>query len=78
MDDCREPVGCKPYFVSIQDRICELCDAIKNYSAVPGKNDKVALWCKEILMLNEADRSLRYEEQRKVWVEDGRGQLHQI
>jgi len=78
MNDCKPPIGCSPYYVSISARICELCEAIKTYSTISDKHDKIKLWCKEIMLLNEVDRNLRYEEKQKVWAEDHRGNLHEM
>ena len=74
----KPPIGCPPYYVSTSARICELCDAIKRYSIETDKHNKIALWCKEIMYLNEMDRNLRYEEKSKVWKEDKDGHLQEI
>lgn len=78
MNDCKPPTGCSPYYVAISARICELCEAIKTYSTISDKHNKIKLWCKEIMLLNEVDRNLRYEEKQKVWAEDHKGNLHEI
>lgn len=78
MNDCKQPIGCCPYYVSISARICELCEAIESYSTIPDKHDQITLWCKEIIYLNEMDRSLRYDEKCKVWREDRKGHLHEM
>ena len=74
----KPPLGCAPSYVYISARICELCEAIKRYSTETGKHNQIALWCKEIMYLNEMDRNLRYEEKRKVWKEDKHGNLQEM
>lgn len=74
----KPPMGCASYYVYISARICELCEAIKRYSTVDGKHDKIRLWAYEILHLNEMDRNLRYEEKRKVWKKDADGKLQEM
>ena len=74
----KPPIGCAPYYVGISARICELCEAIKRYSTVGGKHDKIRLWAYEILHLNEMDRNLRYEKKRKVWAENDDGKLQEM
>ena len=74
----KPPLGCAPSYAYISARICELCEAIKRYSTVDGKHDKIKLWAYEILQLNEMDRNLRYEEKRKVWKEDKDGKLQEM
>lgn len=71
-------IGCAPYYVNISARICELCEAIKHYSTESDKHDKILLWCKEIIYLNEVDRHLRYDEKCKTWREDKKGYLHEM
>ena len=71
-------LGASPYYVNISARICELCEAIKRYSTETGKHNKIALWCKEILYLNEVDRNLRYDESCKVWIENKNGTLKEM
>ena len=73
----KPPLGCAPSYVYISARICELCEAIKRHSTETGKHNQIALWCKEIMYLNEMDRDLRYEEKRKVWKEDKDGHLQE-
>ena len=74
----KPPLGCSPWYVNTSARICELCEAIKRYSTEADQHDKIKLWCKEILMLNEMDRELRYEEKRKVWKEDKDGHFQEV
>ena len=74
----KPPLGCAPSYVYISARICELCEAIKRYSTETGKHNKIKLWAYEILQLNEMDRTLRYEEKRKVWKEDADGKLQEM
>ena len=74
----KPPIGCSPYYVSVSARICEFCEAIKRYSTVSGKHNQIRLWCKEIMYLNEMDRTLRYDEKQKVWTEDHKGKLHEM
>lgn len=74
----KPPLGCAPSYVYISARICELCEAIKRYSTETGKHNQIALWCKEIMYLNEMDRNLRYEEKSKVWKEDKDGKLQEM
>lgn len=74
----KPPLGCAPSYVYISARICELCEAIKRHSTETGKHNQIALWCKEIMYLNEMDRNLRYEEKRKVWTEDKHGKLQEM
>ena len=74
----KPPLGCAPSYVYISARICELCEAIKRYSTETGKHNKIALWCKEIMLLNEMDRNLRYDEKCKVWKEDKDGNLQEM
>lgn len=68
----------EPSRTYLSARICELCEAIKQYSTESDKHNKIALWCKEIMYLNEMDRDLRYEEKRKVWREEKGGELHDV
>ena len=74
----KPPMGCAPSYIYISARICELCEAIKRYSTVGGKHDKIRLWAYEILHLNEMDRNLRYEEKCKVWKKDADGKLQEM
>lgn len=78
MNDTKPPLGCSPYYVGIDARICQLCEAIKEYSTYSCKHDQIRMWCKEILLLNEVDRMLRHEEKQKVWLEDEKGYLHEM
>lgn len=70
------PRGCS--FCHVAARICELCEAIKRYSTETGKHNRIALWCKEIMYLNEMDRNLRYDEKCKVWREEKDGKLQEM
>lgn len=75
----KPPLGCKPYYAYIGPRIEDLCDAIvRHYAAGKVNHDKIVLWCKEIMYLNEMDRNLRYEEKCKVWKEDKHGNLQEM
>lgn len=74
----RPIMGCSPYYVSISARVCELCEAIKRYSAESGKHNQIKLWTTEIMLLNEVDMTLRRVEKEKVWVEDRRGMLKEV
>lgn len=72
-------LGCRPYYAYVGPRIEDLCNAIVRCFAYGKPNhDKISLWCKEILMLNEMDRNLRYEETCKVWREDKDGKTHEM
>ena len=75
----KQPIGCPPHYTYVSSRIEDLCNAIVRYYAdwKPNHN-KIALWCKEIMYLNEMDRNLRYEEKRKVWKEDKDGHLQEV
>lgn len=74
----KPPLGCAPSYVYISARICELCEAIKQHSTETGKHNQIALWCKEIMYLNEMGRNLRYDEKCKVWKEDKHGNLQEM
>ena len=71
-------VGCSPYYVNISARICELCEAIKRYSTEKGRHNQILLWAKEIIYLNEMDRSLKNDEKQRTWVENRDGTLKEI
>ena len=75
----KPPLGCQPYYVYIGPRIEDLCNAIvRCYADEKPNHNKIALWCKEILYLNEMDRNLRYDEKCKVWKEDKDGTLKEM
>ena len=75
----KPPIGATPYYVNISARIQELCEAIISQTDCNKiQHNKIRLWCKEILMLNEVDRNLRYEEEQKVWAEGKDGQLREM
>ena len=79
MKDTKPPMGAEPYYVSITNRIRDLCLAVIRQMEMGNvDHNKVKLRCKEILMLNEMDRNLRYEEEQKVWAEDKDGKLHEM
>ena len=79
MMDNKPPIGVEPYYVNISHRICDLCTAIYRQTEADEINhNKIKLWCKEILLLNEMDRMLHYEEQQKVWSEDKSGILNEM
>jgi hypothetical protein len=74
----RQAKGCKPYYVAMSQRICELCEAIKRFSEEGSSNhDQIKLWATEIQLINEMERILRRVEKEKVFVEDERGMLHE-
>ncbi len=73
----KPPLGCKPYYIYIGPRIEDLCSAIvRHYAAGKVNHDKILLWCKEIIYLNEMYRNLRYDEKCKVWREDKDGSVN--
>lgn len=74
----KPPMGCSPYYIHISARICELCEAIKRYSTEKGFHNKILLWAKEIIYLNEMDRSLDHDAKQKTWVENKDGTLKEI
>ena len=73
----KPPLGCSPYYVNISARICDLCDAIKRHATGTGTHNKVLLWAKEIIYLNEMDRSLKHDEKQRTWVENRDGTLRE-
>lgn len=75
----KPPLGCAPRYTYVVSRIEDLCKAIvRCYADWKPNHNKIALWCKEIMYLNEMDRSLRYEEKRKVWREEKDGNLQEM
>jgi hypothetical protein len=64
--------------VNISARICELCEAIKRYSTEERRHNQILLWAKEIIYLNEMDRSLKHDEKQRTWVENKDGTLKEI
>lgn len=76
--DKKPPQGCKPYYVSISERITELCEAIDRNAAEKEKHNQVKLWTTEILLLNEMDRTLRRVEAEKTWFENKDGTLKEV
>lgn len=75
----KPPLGCPPHYTYVSSRIEDLCNAIvRCYAEWKPNHNKIALWCKEIMLLNEMDRNLRYEEKRKVWAEDKDGKLQEM
>lgn len=76
--DKKPPLGCKPYYVAISERVDELCSAIGMNMAEAGKHNQVKLWVTEIILLNEMDRILRRVEAEKTWVEDKDGTLKEV
>ena len=78
LNSSKPPLGCSPYYVNISARICELCDAIKRHSTEKGFHNKILLWAKEIIYLNEMDRSLKHDEKQRTWVENRDGTLKEI
>lgn len=75
----KPPLGCAPRYTYVCSRIEDLCNAIvRCYADWKPNHNKIAMWCKEIMYLNEMDRSLRYEEKRKVWKEDKDGHLQEV
>lgn len=76
--DAKQPIGCRPYYVSISSRIRELCGAIDRYASEKGKHNQIKLWAAEIQCLNEMDRILRRVETEKTWVEEKDGTLKEV
>lgn len=75
----KPPLGCPPRYTYVCSRIEDLCNAIvRCYADWKPNHNKISLWCKEIMYLNEMDRNLRYEEKRKVWKEDKDGKLQEM
>lgn len=74
----KPPIGCRPYYVNISERICELCESIKRHSTENGKHNQIRLWATEILCLNEMDRSLDRTAREKTWVEEKDGTLREV
>lgn len=75
----KPPLGCPPHYTYVVSRIEDLCNAIvRCYADWKPNHNKIALWCKEIMYLNEMDRNLRYDEKRKVWKEDKDGKLQEM
>lgn len=75
----KPPLGCPPRYTYVGSRIEDLCNAIvRCYADWKPNHNKIALWCKEIMYLNEMDRDLRYEEKCKVWKEDANGKLQEM
>ena len=74
----KPPIGCRPYYVNISERICELCESIKRYSTERGKHNQIKLWATEILCLNEMDMSLDRTAREKTWVEEKDGTLREV
>jgi len=75
----KPPLGCPPHYTYVCSRIEDLCNAIvRCYADWKPNHNKIALWCKEIMLLNEMDRNLRYEEKRKVWKKDEDGKLQEM
>ena len=75
----KPPLGCPPHYTYVSSRIEDLCNAIvRCYADWKPNHNKIALWCKEIMYLNEMDRNLRYEEKRKVWKEDKDGHFQEV
>ena len=58
----RPPLGCKPYWVHIPERIKELCGAIERYSTEPDNHDKIDEWVREIELLNDMLDNMRFVE----------------
>lgn len=78
MNSGKPPIGCRPYYVNISERICELCESIKRYSTERGKHNQIKLWATEILCLNEMDRSLDRTAREKTWVEEKDGMMQEV
>lgn len=74
----KPPIGCKPYYVAISERIGELCEAIRRCAGEKEKHNQVKLWANEIHMLNEMDRMLRRVEAEKTWIEEKDGTLKEV
>ena len=55
----RPPLGCKPYYVALQERINELAAAITRYSEGDINNIYlISLWSKELYYLAEVMKKL--------------------
>lgn len=80
--DCstsKPPLGCAPRYTYVGSRIEDLCNAIiRCYADWKPNHNMIALWCKEIMYLNEMDRNLRHDEKCKVWKEDKHGNLQEM
>lgn len=74
----KPPIGCKPYYVAISERVDELCKAIECSAAEAGKHNQVRLWITEVHLLNEMDRILRRTEAEKTWIEKKDGTLKEV
>lgn len=74
----KPPIGCKPYYVAISERIGELCEAIRRCAGEKEKHNQVKLWVNEIHLLNEMDRILRRVEAEKTWIENKGGTLKEV
>ena len=74
----KPPLGCPPHYVGISARIQELCGAIERNAAKKDMHNRIRLWLKEIWLLNEVDRDLRYEEKSRVWKENADGKLQEM
>ena len=74
----KPPIGCKPYYVAISERIGELCEAIRRCAGEKEKHNQVKLWVNEIHLLNEIDRILRRVEAEKTWIEEKDGTLKEV
>lgn len=60
----KPPIGPKPYYVWISERIRELAKAISDYADFDGESSKkVKIWTLEIAMLKDVEKAL--DETRK-------------
>lgn len=78
MDLNKPPLGCKPYYVAISERMSELCEAIDRNASEEETHNQTRLWITELHMLNEMDRMLRRVEKEKVYVEDDTGGMKEV
>ena len=78
----KPPLGVCPYYVNISIRVREICEAMIRQTDVDGSHkwnhNAIRMWCQELMMLNEMDRTLRDQEEQKVWVENKRGDLREL
>ena len=51
------PIGVKPYYVALSERINDLAKAIEQYSA--SGNPIIELWAKEIILLSKTVAKLK-------------------
>ena len=78
MNPNKPPLGCKPYYVAISERMSELCEAIDRNASEEERHNQTRLWITELHMLNEMDRMLRRVEKENVYVEDDTGGMKEV